>query len=436
MQKRTSKNHQQHLLYTDLIKQLNPNVPLLLLAKHFPWEILEEKFAPLYAVKGRKAKPVRLMVGLLLLKQMENLSDKRLLKLWVQNPYFQAFCGMQYFQWQFPCDSSDITYFRKRIGEEGVQEIFNISVSIHGKSAQEKDIVIDTTVQEKNITFPTDTKLYIKIICKCRVIASKEKTALRRSFTRELPKLLRTIRFSHGKKSNPQRKRARKRVKTIAGILLRGLRRKFSKAAYPQYTSSFELFEKVLQQKKGTKNKTYSLHEPQTVCIAKGKQHKKYEFGAKAGLALTKTTGIIVGAKSFIGNPYDGNTLDAILEQVKTTTNQEPSNAFCDRGFRGRNKVGNTTIYIPGTPPAASTAYAKRKAKKNFGRRSAIEPVIGHLKSDFRMARNYLKGSLGDAINLLMAATAFNLTKWMRLVALCLFFALCGFFSPKRIVIQ
>jgi Transposase DDE domain. len=190
------------------------------------------------------------------------------------------------------------------------------------------------------------------------------------------------------------------------------------------------IFDRVLQQNQKSRHKIYSLHEPQVACIAKGKQHKKYEFGSKVSLAMTKQSGVLVGVAHFWGNPYDGDTLDKTLDSIRSTTGQLPATIFADRGYRGRNTVQGVTVSLPKAPCKTATAPQKRLARKNFGRRSAIEPVIGHLKSDFRLARNYLKGAVGDVMNLLLAATAFNLRKWMRGLPVCLFFA---FLSVLRV---
>jgi IS5 family transposase len=173
---------QSHLLYQDLLEQLNPKDPLLLLAKNIPWEQFERDFTPLYAERGRPAKPVRLMVGLLLLKQIENLSDERVVEAWARNPYYQAFCGTEHFQWHFPCAPSELVHFRKRIGEAGMEKIFQASAALFGKKALEDDVVVDTTVQEKNITFPTDTKLRVKVMKRCWKLAGEEALSLRRSY--------------------------------------------------------------------------------------------------------------------------------------------------------------------------------------------------------------------------------------------------------------
>ena len=405
MKAKPARNDQGYFLYKDLIDQLNPSHPLLKLAKRIPWELFEREFSGLYSELGRPAKPIRLMVGLLLLRQLENLSDERVIEAWVQNPYYQAFCGETRFQWKFPCDHSEFTYFRKRIGESGAQLIFEVSVKLHGDDALEREIAVDTTVQEKNITFPTDVKLLTKVIRKCRAIAEAEAIGLRRSFRRELPGLLRQ-RFKSQK--------VVKRIRTMAGVLIRELERKLPKESLARHAEALQLFRRVHGQRRSDKNKVYSLHEPDVLCIGKGKEHKKYEFGRKASIAWTKTTGIIVGAMSFKDNVFDGHTLPEVLEQVWQITESCPEAAICDRGYRGRKHVGDVSILIPGRPKKSDTPYQRRKARERFRRRAGIEPIIGHLKHDHRMARNYLKGALGDAINLFMAAAAFNFKKWMR----------------------
>ena len=429
MKSKPSPRHKQgHLFYKDLLEQLNPKDPLLLLAQNIPWDMFEREFSPLYAEVGRPAKPIRLMVGLLLLKQVENMSDERVVEAWTRNPYYQAFCGMEYFQWEVPCDPTDLVHFRKRIGEAGAEKIFRASVLLHGKAALEREIVVDTTVQEKNITFPTDTKLRVKVIARCWKIAEKEGIHLRRSYRRELKKVLRVIRF--GKKRNDKNKvaAALRRVKTMTNALLRDIERKLPESSLACLREELVLYRQVINQERQDKNKIYSLHEPEVVCISKGKENKKYEFGAKAAIAMTKTSCIIVGVKSF-RNEYDGNTLKDLLPIVEFSRGRIAETAFCDRGFRGRKRIGDTTIILPESPSPRASEHAKRKAKENFGRRSAIEPVISHLKSDFGLARNYLKGTIGDGLNLLLSAAAFNFQKWIRAIAQILFFVLVAIWA-------
>ena len=399
----------------DLIDQLNPEHYLVVLADKIPWDFLEEELSVFYHKKmGRPAKPIRLMTGLLILKQMENLSDERVVEAWVANPYMQYFCGETQFQWKFPCDPTDLTWFRKRIGEEGVQKILAVSIALHGKHAMEKEVTIDTTVQEKNITFPTDVKLHRKIIERCWEIADSEEVVLRRSYSRTVKKLMLAQRFSNHPKNRKKAKKAQKKIKTIAQKLIRELYRKLSPWGINLYKERLELFEQVLKQERHSKDKIYSLHEPDVYCISKGKEHKKYEFGSKASIVTTKNSGVIVGALGFTKNIYDGHTLEKALKQVEQLRGNRPEVGICDRGYRGSSRIGNTQILIPKPPGKRATPYEKQKARKRFRRRAGIEPIIGHLKSDFRLGRNFLKGMMGDSINLMMAATAFNFKKLVR----------------------
>src|SRR6056297_3394412 len=407
-------NPQRSFICPDLIDQLDPKNYLLKLANVIPWQIFEENFQPLYAASGRPAKPIRLMVGLLILKQLENLSDERVVEVWTQNPYFQAFCGQQRFSWKLPCNPSELTYFRRRIGEDGMRRIFEVSVSLHGENIKESEAVVDSTVQEKNITFPTDTKLLTKIVDRCRALAKKENIKLRRSYSRETKGLLRTIRFKSKGRNKKEFPRAVKRLRTIAGILIRELKRKLSPEALNNNKESLEIYQRVQKQKRSDPKKIYSLHEPGVSCIGKGKTNKKYEFGSKASVTVTKDGGIIVGALSFPGNPFDGHTLPEVLDQVEEITGQRPERAICDRGYRGKRWVGKTRIDIPEAGNGSKKTSEKRKARKRFQRRAAIEPIIGHLKNDHRMLRNYLKGHIGDAMNLFMACAAFNFRKFIR----------------------
>jgi IS5 family transposase len=436
MKARTPPREKQgHLVYQDLLEQLNPKHPLLALAQKLPWTLFEKEFARLYAEVGRPAKPIRLMVGLLLLKQIESLSDERVVEAWIQNPYYQAFCGMEHFQWALPCDPSDLVHFRKRIGEAGVEKIFQASVALHGKASLEREVVIDTTVQEKNITFPTDTKLRVKVMRRCWKLAAEEGLQLRRSYRRELGKTLRVIRFSKKRHDKRQVTAAIRRVKTMANALLRDVTRKLPASSLAARHDELANYRRAVNQARQDAHKIYSLHEPGVLCISKGKEHKKYEFGTKAVIAMTKVGCIIVGAKSFSDNVYDGDTLNEVLSQIQAIRGTVPETAFCDRGFRGRKQVGGTAIALPGSPSPKSSEYAKRKARKDFGRRSAIEPVIGHLKHNFRLARNYLKGTIGDTINLLLAVAAFNCKKWLNALSqglLFVFFYLCGQHDQKK----
>jgi IS5 family transposase len=351
---------------------------------------------------------------MLILKQLFNLLDKTTAKRRVENAIFQYFSGEMCFQWKLPAQPTDSVLFRKRIRAEGAKKILQISIDLHGDKAKESEVLIDTTVQEKNITFPTDTKLYRKIINQCVRIAQVEGIELRQSYQRTVKQLILAQRFRNHPKNRKKALSAQKKLKTIGGRLVRELRRKLPSSALCNYVERIELFEKVLSQKENSKDKIYSLHEPQVYCISKGKEHKKYEFGSKASIAVTKNSGIIVGAVHIPENKYDAHTLPETLQQTYELLGRRPKIAICDRGYRGRTNIEGTQIINPKPPGKKATAYEKRKARQRFRRRAGIEPIIGHLKIHFRLIRNFLRGSIGDSINLMLASAAFNFKKLLR----------------------
>ncbi len=413
-------DQQGSFLYPDLIDQLNPKHPLLQLAKQIDWSYFEEAFTPLYSHLGKPNKHIRLMVGLSILKHMENLSDEVLVNRWVQNPYYQAFTGEISFQWQFPCDPSSMTNFRKRIGEAGHEKILAVSIALHPEAVNEDEMCIDTTVQEKNIAFPTDARQYRKIHGKLLKIARKERIPLSRTYEKEVKRLKRDTRFATHPKNRKKARYAVRRLKTVSGRLMRELMRKMTSEQLTDHADQLALYERMLRQKRRDKNKLYSLHEPHVYCMSKGKAHRRYEFGTKASITTTRDSGVIIGALAFERNRFDGHTLPEVLAQVKRLLQRVPGIGIADRGYRGKMKINDTRIMTPKPARKNASKEAIELARKRFRRRAGIEPVIGHLKSDHRLNRNYLKGFEGDQINLLMAAAAFNFKKWMRLVVLCL----------------
>lgn len=359
---------------------------------------------------GAPAKPIRRMVSLLILKQVRNLSDESVVEQWAENSYYQYFSGEDYFSSRPPCVATELVEFRKRIAEEGVELIFKESIRINGKDGEKSTLSADTTVQEKNITYPTDDKLYKKIISKCQGIAEKENIELRQSYTQTVKKLSVVQRMKRMKGGEVVARRASRKIKTIAGRLTRELKRKITPQSLEQWGSDLQLFERVLAQKKEDSNKIYSLHEPGVNCFSKGKEHKKYEFGSKASFLITQQTAVIVGALNFIENIHDSKTLPSALEQHKRLTGIEAKEVYVDRGYRGPKEINGIQIQIP--KPDNNITRSKRKKHK---RRAAIEPVIGHLKHNYRMLRNFLKGNYGDAINVLLAASAMNFKRMMNL---------------------
>ena len=386
---------------------------LVLLAGKIDWQYFEKEFATLYSNVGKKSMPVRLMVGSLILKRLYNLGDETLVKEWEMNPYMQYFCGESTFKHKFPCDPSDFVHFRKRIGEEGIEKIFIHSVEIHGKEAQGKMVLSDTTVQENNVTFPTDAKLAKKIIDRCNKLAEKEGIKQRQNYKRVSKQYLRDTYNSQHPKRRKKAKHAQRRLVTIAGRLLRELERQMEGAVYQKYKEEFELYHRVLNQKREDKNKIYSLHKPFTSCIAKGKAHKQYEFGNKTGLMINPKKLIILGVRTFQGNPHDSKTIEPLLNQMEENLGYKPEEVVYDRGGRGSKQINGIKISIPGRPLKRDSAYQKRKKRNKFRRRAAIEPVIGHLKQYFRMGQNYLNGENSPQINALLGAAGWNFKKMM-----------------------
>lgn len=399
--------------YSTFEEQLNRRHPLYILANQINWDLFEEAFAKYYSDEGRPAKPIRLMVSLLMLKHIRNVSDETVVEQWSENVYYQYFSGEKIFANGAPCEASELVHFRNRIGEEGIELIFQESIRINGKDGRESEATTDTTVQEKNITYPTDNKLHRKIIKKCIGIAQKEGIEIRQSYTRILKKLSLEQRFRNHPKNKARARKADKKVKTIAGRLVRELERKLAPNQYPGLLA---LFKRVLAQNRDDNNKIYSIHEPHVQCISKGKEHKKYEFGSKVSVMTTKNTGVIIGAINLAKNVHDSKTLQPAMEQQQRLTGIILKNNFVDRGYRGVKEVLGTQIIIPDNPPASRNAYQKQKLRKGFKRRAAIEPKIGHLKQDHRLSRNYYAGIRGDNINVMLAAAAMNfkrmINKW------------------------
>src|ERR1035437_216461 len=405
------KNKRQTSFFSTFEEQLNHQHPLYILSNRVDWKRFEDALKIHYSKKrGAPAKPIRLMVGLIILKHIRNISDESVVQQWSENVYYQYFCGEEYFASEVPCVPTELVEFRKRIGEKGIELIFQESIRINGKDSQEDDGTTDTTVQEKNITFPTDSKLHKKIIDQCKDLSEKENLELRQSYTRTVKKLSLDQRFRNHPKNHGKARKADKKLKTIAGRLVRELQRKLPPEN--KYIPSLTLFQRVLSQKRNDTQKVYSLHEPHVQCIGKGKEHKKYEFGSKVSIIKTKNTGVIIGAINIEKNDYDAHTLIPALEQQQRLTGHILKNNFVDRGYRGVSHVLGTNILTPQNYSHLNN-YQKQKMRNGFRRRAAIEPVIGHLKSDYRLSRNFYKGVFGDNINVMLAAAAMNFKRMM-----------------------
>lgn len=416
MIQRIDKTPQLEMFKTPLQHFIRENHKLVLLTNRIDWVQMEDQLSKYYCMdNGRPGIPIRIIAGMLLLKRMFNESDESVLERWVENPYWQYFCGEVNFRHEPPFDRTELIKFRKRIGEEGAEILLKMSIDLFPrKEVQEKEVLIDTTVQEKNITYPTDAKLQKKIIEKCRKIAKAEGIQLRQTYSKELKQLMIDQRFHNHPKRKKKAKAAARRIKVIAGKIYRDLYRKLESEQKEYYKKLFTVFDAILAQQKDSKNKVYSIHQPYVKCIAKGKEAKKYEFGNKSSFVKTKKSGIIIGAMAFTENIYDGDTLSPQLQQVERLTEKMPRYGIVDRGYRGRKMVEGVKILIPVKLLASASRYLIQKTRKQFRARAGIEPVIGHIKRDHRMWRNFLLDEEGDKFNTILAATGFNLRKMLQ----------------------
>ena len=397
--------------------------PLVRLAELVPWSEFDAAFGRFYKPIGRPAKATRLMVGLHYLKHTYDLSDEELVARWVENPYWQYFCGFEFFQHALPIDPSLMTRWRKRVGPEAMETVLKATVGMALESRTIKAsslerLTVDTTVQDKAIAHPTDSRLYLKALQTLVRRAKKAGIKLRQSHTR----LAKTAsakagRYAHARQYRRMR-RELKRLRTYLGRVYRDVGRKIAGDAGQEarFVRLLGLVERLLAQQPEDTNKLYSLHAPEAVCIAKGKAHKRYEFGCKVGIAATNKEGLFLAAKAFKGNPYDGHTLRATLDQAEAMSGVAVARAYADKGYKGHDYDGPARVMLSGRRRGLTP-----QMKRELRRRSAIEPMIGHAKSDGRLGRNYLLGHDGDTINALLAAAGHNLR--LILNTLRLFFA-------------
>lgn len=394
--------------------------PLVRLTGLMAWAEFDESFGMFYKPLGRPAKPTRLMVGLHYLKHTYDLSDEETVERWVETPYWQYLCGFEFFQHDLPIDPSLMTRWRKRIGPEAMEQVLKatVEVALETKTVKPSSlerVTVDTTVQEKAIAHPTDSRLYLKALQALVRQAKKAGIQLRQSHTRLAKKAAAKVgRYAHAKQYKRMR-RELKRLKTYLGRVYRDVCRKI--AGKPELKARFArllgLVERLLAQQPKDKMKLYSLHAPEVVCIAKGKAHKRYEFGCKVGIAATNREGLFLAAKAFEGNPYDGHTLQATIDQAETMSGVEPERIYADKGYRGHDYEGEAAVMLSGRRRGLTPTM-----KRELRRRSAIEPMIGHAKNDGRLGRNFLLGHDGDSTNALLAAAGHNLRLILRKLAL------------------
>jgi transposase, IS5 family len=400
-----------------LSQQIDLRHPLVRLAGLIDWAVFEARFGKLYHPQlGRPGVPIRLMVGLCYLQHTFQLSDQAVVERWVENPYWQAFCGFDYLQLKLPIDPSSLVRWRRRIGRDGMELLLEetIAAATQAEAVKQQSlerVSVDTTVQPKAIAHPLDSRLYHRgreILVR---LARRHGVPLRQSYARVGKKALRLAsRYAHARQMK-RAKREIRRLKTYLGRVLRDVRRKL--AGRPEvaehFTEPLARVERLLAQQRTDRNKLYALHAPEVACIAKGRAHKKYEFGAKVSVAVTNREGLVVGMQAHAGNPYDGQTLAPALVQVERLTGVTPERCYVDRGYRGHGVSGATAVFVAGRRRGMTPTI-----RRELRRRSAIEAMIGHMKLDGRLARNHLNGAVGDAIHALLCGAGHNLRLILR----------------------
>ncbi len=418
-------NRQGDLFRVELERIVDSRHALIKMSSTVQWDRLDELFGQTFCPdNGRPAVNTRLMVALHYLKYTRNLSDEGVLLNWVENPYWQYFSGMKWFEHQLPINPSSMTRWRKRIGEAGAEQLLKETIEAGLKlkavrPSQLKRVNVDTTVQEKEVRFPTDAKLYDHAREKLVKAAGARGIDLRQNYNRKSRQCLcQQSRYAHAR----QMKRARgctRKLRTYLGRVIRDIQRKCP-SPDSQLQELLEIATRIHQQKRKDKNKVYSVHAPEVECISKGKAHKRYEFGCKVSVATTSRGGWFVGAKAMHGNPYDGHTLYRALKQVECIAGL-PEDAFVDMGYRGHWAEGLCRVHVDKRRRGRTSRSLWRWMK----RRAAVEPAIGHLKREHRMDRNRLKGEQGDMFNAILSAAGMNFSKLLRWLAavLRLFFA-------------
>ena len=420
---------QEDLFRARLASIIDMKHELVKLAALIDWGGVAKDLAGFYcADNGRPGGSIRLMAGLCFLKDLKGLSDEEVCAAWRENAYFQYFCGEEYFQHRLPVEPPSLSIFRKRIGGKGVERLLAETVKLGLKTGavtknEIENVNVDTTVQEKAIRFPTDTQLCHKAREELVKAAARHEVQLRQTYVR---KSKQAVLLANRYMAARQVKRGRRTIKTIRnylGRVMRDIERACEKTPHlhdafkTELTKARTIFAQALNPK--ARDKIYSWHAPETECIAKGKVHKKYEFGCKASIASTNKSNFIVGAMAHHGKPYDGHTLRTVLEQVNRLTGVKPREANADLGYRGHGitkEKDGCEVILPRQKRGMTPAKRKRQR-----RRAAIEPIIGHCKNDRKVGpRNWLAGKQGDSINAVAMAIGFNLRKILRKIFLWL----------------
>ncbi len=425
---------QKDLFRSRLDRIVDMGHPLVKLAATIDWGFLEQRFGAVYAdVPGRPPLATRLMAGLAILKHMHDLSDEALCERWVENPYFQLFCGEEFFQHKLVFDRSSLTRWRQRMGEEKLAALVRESLSVAtrigaAKPSDFSKIIVDTTVQEKAVAFPTDAKLMHRARERLVRLAKKHGVGLRQSYERiGKHALIAHQRYARAKQFKRANKALRK-LRTFLGRVERDIARRIKgvEGLRDVFRRPLYLAERVREQRQKQRGKkVYSLHAPEVECIGKGKAHRPHEFGVKVSVATTlhasKGGQFVTHVKALPGNPYDGHTLGVVIPEMEQQIGATIKRVVADRGYRGHNapEEHKFRVFISGQKRRVT-----EQIKRELRRRSAVEPVIGHLKADHRMGRNFLAHTAGDAANAVLAAAGYNFRRLLAWLALLCAFSL------------
>jgi IS5 family transposase len=403
-----------------LVEQFSDDEPLIRLHNSIDWNNLSYRIGKFYDPEiGRPSIDLKLIMSIIMLQNIYNLSDEAVIENWSRNVAFQAFSGANYFTLDRPFHPSTLTKFRQRIGKEGLEIIFAQTVLIHPHDCLEKEVIIDTTVQPKYTSYPNDTKLRLDVINQIWAMGVHLDISFDINYSDRVSELKKIINFTKATKNKTkliEKDSAISELKDIANYLIDQLEVKAHPITKldPIFINSMSNYRKAVNQKKDDKRKIYSIYEPHIACIAKGKAHKKFEFGNKVSIAIGADQKIILGVASFIGTPYDGDTVEDTLKMMKRVFNgYAPEVLIADLGYRGRPMVLDTKVITPVDYRNATNPSEKETILVQLSKRSTIEPIIGHLKSDHGLARNRLHGVLGDHINALCSAIGFNLRKFL-----------------------
>jgi IS5 family transposase len=420
----------QDLFRSRLDQIIDTQHALVKLARTIDWRFLEERFGEVYTDSpGQPPLPTRLMAGLAILKHTYGLSDEVLCERWIENPYYQYFCGEEFFRHRLVFDRSSLTRWRNRMGEERLAALIQESLSVAARTKAIKPselsrVIVDTTVQPKNVTFPTDAKLLNRAREKLIRLAKLNGVALRQSYARVGKfALIRHQRYAHAKQFK-RAKRMLKKLRTYLGRVIRDIGRKIEgngglEAAFAKLLALARRVREQQQRQRGPK--VYSLHAPEVECIGKGKAHRPYEFGVKVSVATTLSHArggqFVTHVKALPGNPYDGHTLATLIPDMEALVGNTLARILADKGYRGHNAPPDYKfrVFISGQKRGVTPAI-----KRELRRRSAVEPVIGHLKAEHRMGRNYLWYRQGDANNAVLAAAGYNFRRLIRWLSLLL----------------